>query len=717
MVRLLRPLMILALVGLAIAVSMTAPPADAQDRATLLADSIELDGDQRLIALGNVEIFFQGQSLHASRLSYDARLDALVIDGPIRLDDGNGNVLLAEQAQLSADLTTGILTSARLVLASRLQLAAAEIQRSGGGRYTGLAQVAASSCQICAGAPPLWEIRARSVLHDSLEDQLYFTGAQLRFAGVPVFYLPRLRMPDPTVARAAGFLMPRLTSSTALGLGLRLPYFLPIGPSRDLTFTPYVTSKGRNSLELRYREALLHGTYTVTAALSQDNLTSGHLRGYATAEGSLDIGHDFIASFTGTVVSDGSYLADYGISDADRLDSRLTATRTRRNEYISAGIIGFQSLRDGENDGTSPVMVSDFTFHRRFSSQILGGAAGFQVQTHSHYRPSTDGADLDGDGIGDGRDVSRLSFSGEWRRNWVMPAGLVFSTIAEAYADFYSVGQDTVYAGNTLRSHAILASELRWPWSRVDGNRHQLIEPVLQLVLAPRSNDLVPNEDSALVEFDQGNLFALNRFPGTDGEESGAHVNMGLTYTLAYDGGMSLGLTAGRVLRFSDQHQFSDASGLAGTRSAWLVAGSLQVEGLSLSGRSQLNDQLAPTKTELRLDLTRDRYALAMGFSDLASDAAENRLDPLREAVLDGSYKLSGNWTATGETRYDFVTDRAAQMGIGVSFLNECLSLDLSVSRRFASSTSVGASTDFGLSVELLGFGSTPSGPARQCRQ
>ena len=54
---------------------------------------------------------------------------------------------------------------------------------------------------------------------------------------------------------------------------------------------------------------------------------------------------------------------------------------------------------------------------------------------------------------------------------------------------------------------------------------------------------------------------------------------------------------------------------------------------------------------------------------------------------------------------------------IGVEFRNECLRMDLSLSRRFTTSTSVSPTTDIGFSVDLLGFGgSAKAGPARACR-
>ncbi|HEX9859172.1 MAG TPA: LPS-assembly protein LptD, partial [Paracoccaceae bacterium] len=218
------------------------PQAQAQEMAALIADRVAITGDSTLVAEGGVEVFYMGRRLRASRILYDRAADRLTIEGPITLTDETGSFILASQAELSADLTDGVLTSARLVLNQQLQIAAARMMRLGG-RYTQLSNTVASSCQVCSLDPvPLWEIRARRVVHDQLERQLYFDQATLRLAGVPVFYIPRLRMPDPTLTRATGFLMPTLRTTSGLGTGLKLPYFLAIGDHRDLLLTPYLTT-------------------------------------------------------------------------------------------------------------------------------------------------------------------------------------------------------------------------------------------------------------------------------------------------------------------------------------------------------------------------------------------------------------------------------------------------------------------------------------------
>lgn len=706
--------------GLLLAIMLLLPwPLLAQDMAQLVADSLSITGRDVLVAEGNVEMFHQGRRLRASRVVYDGPADTLTIEGPLVLTDDSGTFLLADQAEMSGDLRDGVLRSARLVLNRQLQLAASEVQRVSG-RYTRLGRTVASSCKVCAGGgAPLWEIRARRVIHDTEARQIYFDNAQLRVAGVPVALIPRLRMPDPTLRRATGVLTPELRSSSGLGTGLRVPYFIRLGDHRDLTLLPELSSKAGRSLGYRYRQAWAVGQIEVNGALSRDQIRKGETRGYVTLDGRFALRNDFRLTLKGEAVSDMGYLTDYGISDRDRLVSQIELSRARRDEWILGRLTHFRSIRAGEVGSRLPSVVGDLTWARRFRPALIGGTGGLMFQTHGHYRSSGDGFDSDGDGISDGRDMARATIRADWRRQTVIGPGLQLAALAEAAADLYDIREDDLAQGTPARLSGGVGVELRWPLVRTEaGGAVQVLEPVVQVMWSPRNLREVPNEDSVLAEFDEGNLFSTNRFPGNDGVERGTRANLGVTWTRISPSGATLAFAMGRILRNQDETRFSDASGLSGRQSDWLAAVRYAPgPGLGLTGRAVIDDADGLTKGELRLDLDRPNYALSSSFVWMRADLREGRAAPISELLLDARYDLSESWTTRLATRYDFETERAASAGLGIAWRNECMKVDLSLSRRFTSSTSVTARTAWGVSVELLGFGGSSSpGPARVCR-
>lgn len=696
-----------------IAICLLALPLDAQNQATLIADRVFLDAGNTLTAEGAVEVLYKGTRLTAERIVYDSKTDRLEITGPIRLTDASDTVIVADAADLSRDLTEGVLTSARMVLDQQLQIASNELTRTSG-RFTVLDRVVASSCEVCPSNPtPLWEIRARRVVHDQEERQLYFDHAQFRIAGLPIFYAPRLRMPDPTLKRSTGFLLPTIRTTSGLGAGVKLPYFIAIGDSRDLTLTPYVSAKQTRTLEFRYRQAFRTGKMEFSGALSRDDLIPGKTRGYLFGNANFDLPRDFGLNLKLQTVTDDAYLLDYDVSGRDRLQSGVELTRTRRNEHINASVFRYWSLRARDDNSVLPTLVGDLTFERRFRPAYLGGEGKFSFQTHSHLRSSTVETDANGDGVTDGRDIARATLAADWSRNWTLSNGMVLSGGFMAAADFYSIGQDAAYPGTVSRFTPSAMVELRWPWVKTEtaSGATQVIEPVAQLVWSRDDIEGVPNEDSQNVSFDEGNLFGYSRFPGADARELGTRLNLGVSWTRHDPAGWSLGVTAGRVFRAEDLGQFSTASGLDGTSSDWLLATNLDTAfGLTVMNRALFDDAFSFSRHEVRIGYSAPKYDISAGYLWLIADPAEGRNRASSEFAFDAGWNFARNWSGKVSGRYDFEADRAAKAAVGLQYRNECVAVDLSLSRRFTSSTSVSANTDFNLSVALAGFGAGTDG-------
>lgn len=695
-----------ALVLLASALRAESPP-------TLIADRIFINADTTLTAEGAVEVFFEGTLLRASRITYDSAAETLTIDGPITLTDADGMLIVANAAELSRDLRDGVMNSARLVLQDQLQLAANELRRVSG-RYTQLGKVVASSCQVCPSNPtPLWEIRARRVVHDQLERQLYFDHAQFRVAGLPIFYIPRLRMPDPTLERANGFLQPVFRSSSELGLGVRIPYFIAIGDSRDLTLSPYLAENGAGSLFFRYRQAFRTGALQFDGGLGRDKILPDETRGYLFGTGAFALPAGYMLGLQIETVTDDAYLLDYDITDKDRLGSGLYVTRTRRDRYFDARLFKYRSLRSGDDNRVLPSLVGDLSVVRRLTPDLIGGQGTLRFDVYSLQRGSSVDFDANGDGVTDGRDMARATLGLDWRRQSVLTNGMVLGVGGAVRADVFSIAQDAAFPGSVARFIPSATVDLRWPWVRAGGadGASQVIEPVAQLVWTDLGADPVPNEDSALVEFDEGNLFGFSRFPGSDIYEDGLRANLGVSWKRLDPDGWTIGVTAGRVLRSEDLGQFSTGSGLSGTRSDWLLAVQLlAADGLSFTNRALFDDSLDFSRDEFRLSWTRPRFDLGANYVWLTADPSEGRPKDTSELAFDASWQISDGWRGMLNGRYDFAANRAAKAGIGLQYANECALVDLSLSRRYTSSTSVRPTTEISLSVALNGFGTGADG-------
>ena len=682
--------------------------ATAQGAASLIADSVTLTGQDQLVASGNVEVLFDGSRLTASQIVYDQTTDTLDIIGPIFIKTSDGSILTADRGTLDPRLENGILQGARIVLDQQLQLAANQIDRRDG-RFSQLYKTSATSCRVCGTRPPLWEIRAEQVVHDAQERQLYFRNATFRVRGVPLIWLPRMRLPDPTLDRATGLLIPQQRNTTQLGFGIKLPYFITLGDSRDLTLTPYISQES-TTLEARYRHAFTRGYIEVNGAASDDTLLEER-RSYLFARGNFDLGDDYQLAFDVEAVSDPAYLLDYGFSDKDRLDSAIEILRVTDVSLYQSRFTYYQTLRDDESNASLPPIIADLKYRSQFSAEF-GGILRYGVSFDTAYRYS----DIDGDA---GRDVTRGGVDARWSNTWISPQGLVADVQTSLRGDLYFVDDDSSFAQNDLRIVPNAGVTLRWPMGRrgTTGTSH-LLEPVVSLSWAETYGGTLPNEDSIRTELDRANLFAISRFAGEDAVETGAQLAAGLTWTRIGVGGVTSSLSFGRVFRERTQSGFTATSGLNDLQSDWLLATQFTAPGGFLfDARSLWDDTDGLTVADSRVTWQNDWISLGGNYIWQGPDAEEDRTSTTSEWTLDAAFVVSDAWTIELDGRYDVVADRPVSGGVGLQWRNECVTIDVSASRRFTSSSTVDPTTTFGISGSIGGFstGRAAGGVATGC--
>jgi len=683
--------------------------AQTAEPASLIADRILFGRTTDLVAEGHVEVFWNGIRLTATRIRFDPKIDRLTIEGPIVMTDGTGNTVYASQAEIDTKLQDGIMLAARMIIQDRLRLDADKLSREGQ-RYTRLSNVRASACDICATNPkPLWEIRAKEVVHDQVDQQVRFTGAQLRVLDFPIFYLPRLRVPDPSVERASGFLVPKIRTTTNLGVGVKVPYFLTFGTHTDFTLTPYLSPETR-TLEVQMRRALSYGTFQLDAAASSDTIQSGETRAYLFGQGAFLMRGDYVMTVDLKLASDPGYLLDYGYSELDRLINEVAVSKTQRDLQFSASVRNIRTLRDSELPikDTLPSNLINVAWDRRFRPDALPG--------HIDLLLALDGFERRDDADMLGRDVLRTKAEVSWGNSYVFANGVVGESLVGGKALGYLIGQDSTYDQQSLRFIPYASASLRWPLTRQNAAGGSLIEPVLQMSWSDISGPDVPNEDSTLSEFDEGNLLALSRFPGDDAAETGLRLATGVNWTQDYQSGWALSASAGRLFRIDLPSDFTSASGLKDKHSDWLFsvrAGN--DDGLAVSSRFLVNPNLSVTKASATIDWTTTRVDLSTQYDWVIADPAENRPDPLSEISFDSDWRITEAWTASANMRFDPRDNDVRNASLGVMYQNECITVDLSLSRRFTSSTSVDPTTDVNLRVALGGFGEKAGPTKRVC--
>lgn len=694
---------------------------------TLVADSIRFDTDEdNVIAEGNVEIFHDGQRIKSDRVIYNQATDTVTFDGEVTMhDEGDEGIVVADAAELSDGFKQAVIQGARLLIGEQLQVAAVELHRAEG-RYNQAYKAVASTCRVCGTNKPLWQIRARSIAHDEEKKQLYFDRAVFELGGVPVMYFPKLRMPDPTLRRATGFLIPEWRNSDVLGMGLKFPYFVVLGDHQDLRLTPYISPKTR-TFEARYRRAFTFGDLTVSGAVSQDNLTTDPYRAYLALDGNFDLPRDFKMQLDLNWVStpDNAYLVTYNYPAPGRLRNGVDIFRTKRHEHIAFEIQHLETLIAGEAPyrDTLPSLLGRASYERRLDMPWIGGETRLTFDIEGHERKAstvtaalatacTNNSVATADCTG--RDLLRAGAAAEWRRSWTLRNGLQAAVDGALATDFYWINEDPNYSEYLAHVTPTATAELRWPFARTGPKgARTIIEPMLQLAWTDAFGANVPNEDSQLVEFDEGNLLSLSRFPGSDRYERGWRSTLGLNFSHLTPGGNQYNATVGRVIRLDDKGQFSRASGLDGPVSDWLLATQLKMRSFTVTNRSLFDNTLAFAKSETQVAWNSDKLTAAASYVWVVDDPTEGRTGNTNEVNFSSTYQVTDYWAVGVGGRYDGRTQEATDGSLQITYSNECLYMNLSASRRFAGANNV---TEYGLAVGLNGFGESNRGPTRSCR-
>ena len=680
----------------------------AENITNLIADEIKINQAGELVASGAVTVWYEDRKVTASSITYASQNDKLIIRGPIRIIDNQSTMILGDQAELSEDLKVGIIKSAKIILGYQVQIAAAKVLQKDA-RYSEAFNIAATSCHVCLNKTPLWQIRARKIVQDKFEKQIYFEHAQLRVLDIPVFYLPFMRLPDPSLKRATGLLAPKLKTSSVLNTGIKIPYFIRLNKHKDFTITPFYSPKTK-TIEYRYRQAYTSGFMLIEGALTRDALIPNKNRGYILSDTSLILQNGYNLGIQLQAVSDPSYLFEYDFAQLDRLNTKLELSRSMRYQNSEVKLSNYHSLRENENNATQPTLVAEGAIESRLNPDMIKGEIGLEANFLKSYRYSdlnNDGPDSDT--LVDGYDTTRLSLLSNWDHGWEIANGIILHFENEFGLSQYYVQQHADIGPKATRMFGVGAVGLRWPWYRINSNGGiGIVEPQIQLVRSVSSNTAVPNDDSTQVEFDEGNLFRLNRAPGLDLIENGSRLNVGLAGSQFMDSGSNLSWKIGRVLRSEALSTFPSGSGLSNSISDWLLATNFQQKnGIELINRALIASDGVVTKSETSLKVNRNQHQIRATHVELTKDSNISQNQSLSSVALEWNYNLNSNWRSDSKFQFDSNIGRLSKLELGLRYENECVNVDLSSSRSFSTSSTLIDKTDFTLSVELTGFSSS----------
>jgi LPS-assembly protein len=667
---------------------------------SLIADVITVSADGNVIkAEGNVEISFEKKSLKASTITYNKLTEKINATGPIILNDGKQTLIFADKALLDKELTNAVLNGAKFVLSNSLEITSSKIIRKKG-RYNNFYETRASSCKICEKSQtPLWEIRAKKIIHDTNKNEIYFYNSQFRLSGIPIFYFPILRMPDPKIKRANGFLIPEINHSSISGTEIKLPYFLVLDEATDITLKPKFSTNRNYSLGAKYRKLFEKSDLIVDAfAINGDN-PSYTTRGYLFANFNAKFNEEKYLSMQYQRTSDINLIADHTKKDLNLTENFIKLKQQTGFFYGDTNF--YQTNLQGTSivDLNSPNLNNATRLNYVFYPKKLGGQAQLLMDARAYQRDSTEDGVLGRDSIGAKVDLS-------WKKKIISKSGLVLNIESLTTTKLAKYYNDSQYQNAYSQISQISGIDLGFPLIKKNNEFSTTIEPTIQLIYSAPSFVDNPNEDSNLSELSTSNFSDLNHSYGLDQTENGLRLQTGLKTSYRTKAGMESDIFFGNIYRINGENNFSEGSGLNGVKSNFIGALKFNVfDKFKINAGVITNDKFKITRNELQLNYdTNDNFNIYSRYFKKNKDELLGFTDDRSELNVGLNYKMNRNIITNIDFVYDMDRASATKSKLNSRYEHDCLALDVFVARDFYSAGSTNSGISIGLKFELTGF-------------
>jgi LPS-assembly protein len=710
------------------------------------AQPLYLQGDEliydtnnnRVIARGNVEIYFNNYTLTGDQVIYDQGANTLTAEGNAQLREPNGNIVRADKLVTSDDFRDAFVQSLSVVAKDDTRIAARHAVRREG-NVTEFEQGKFTPCKNDPGKPPLWCISAARIVHDQQAATITYTDAQFELFGVPILYMPYFSHPDPSVKRRSGFLMPEYSSSTNLGYTAEIPYYFALAPNYDFTFHPQYTSKHGVLWmgDWRHRVAIgddIRGQYTFKfAGIDQDvstlpnDLDPGRResldgwRGSIETKGLFSLSSWWKFGWDITLESDDTFRRFYkldSILQTDRVNTVFLKGVSDRN-YFATTLYHFGGLllEDQPQSESKVHPVIDYSYV--LNQPVLGGELSWDANAVSLSRTG-------------GADMSRVSFQGQWRRKIVDGIGQVWTPFAQVRGDVTSftngvdpdIPNATIPEDTMTRAQATAALTYAYPFvARGAGGSH-VVEPIGQIVTRPASvsQRRIPDEDAKSLVWDDTLLFDVNKFSGWDRLETGTRANVGMQYTFQANSGGYARVIAGQSFHLGGENayanpglsgafgldpitglpsttqitNFSPYSGLETNRSDYVLGAYLApIDSFRLVSQGRFDeDDLSLRRADVYGSYSIGPLILQAQYTYAKDDPSVSTFNAQQEVLGGLGLQLTDRWSIAGMMRYDIDDSMRLQDQIQLKYADECFVLTASYTETFITNTALDLKPD-----------------------
>ncbi|MBO7484115.1 MAG: LPS assembly protein LptD [Alphaproteobacteria bacterium] len=661
-------------------------------------------------ASGNVILNQNGSIVQTEEIRYDKTQNIVHIPEKALLTLADGTKAKTGQIHIfpkEGELTTG---DAEVNFTDGTHLFTDKIIRRDFGKETVFENASYTPCDVCEGKSPLWRISANTIEEDEPAQTIRFWNTFFKVKDVPIAWFPYFQMPDPTVKRKTGFLLPSFGSNSEMKSHVSTPFFVNFSDNQNLTITPQISATHDPLGLLKYQGLFTEGKMDMDASLTRDD--NGANQGHIKAAFKYNPNSEWRFSGQYYRTTSDTYFRRYKIEGVTETDSFLTSHLG--GEYYgtrlqgSAEVLNFQSLYEDVSPTSIPIVLPiahvDYTTAPLNENGLyaFSSADTALINNRDHFKSN------------------RLSLTQGIKLPYISSWGITVLAEANMRMDAYSIDTGNYDIANKAKNDSYLAGRVipqailtvGYPLAQSGDFLTQIVEPVVQIIVAPNGSNpsRIPNVDSSVFDFSDTNLFSTNRFTGYDRIETGTRVNYGLKWS-AYgrNDGPSFQALFGQTYVLRDENEMKEVMGYDNHVSNYVGRLQMTHRWVNLGYRFRFNQRnWKAHKNELHFEV--GAAPLRLGINYLFQDSyrlGQQKFDEEKEITFFGRSQLTKNFSTEARYRYNLLKDKKGPLESEalLRYDNECTTFEMGVSKSFTKDRNYRGNTsvNFRLYLKTLG--------------
>ena len=547
---------------------------------------------------------------------------------------------------------------------------------------------------------PPWSIQATKILHDSEKKTIYYDNAVVKIFDLPIFYLPRLSHPDPSVDRRSGFLVPTISDSKNLGFGVSIPYFFSIGKDKNFTLTSKFYANEHPLFTGEYHQAFKSSSF-----IADFGFTEGYNDTNATkTEGAKShIFSKFVKNFKGKnqsentlslnlqSVSNDKYLKLYKLKsnlvdyNQDTLESSIDFTHEDEDLFLGLNASVFETLKDSYNDKYEFIAPEITLDKNLFASESLGNLdLQSNLKVHNY-------------------DTNKLTNFLVNDLNWnskefIHQSGIKTKFLGNFKNINYESKNVSLYKEDTTSEiYGALGYQAEVKFEKNKGNNKHFITPKFFARYAPGS---MRKESSSSI-LNPASAFSMDRLNHINNFETGFTGTFGFDYEIK-NNDQNFDFSIAQIVNREDNKKMSSESSLDQKLSDMVGAANID-----FNNKFNLNYNFALDHNYKELNYNdvgakMNFGALNVDFNYLQEKNHIGDKDYFKTKLI---YNKNDKGLLSFETKRNLITNSSEFYNLSYEYINDCLRAGLVYRREFYNDSELEAENSLFFKITLTPFG------------